>query len=168
MYWLWDKNKDSLNVMCYLNNQESEMELLEEESEMSCFFVLLRIWELSVSIRKGFSKSFGEFRSLFSCGDTFFFNIFEIDISGGVSGGHKVIVIDELNESFDLCSFDESLFRHSSGDISWSSINTYNQSRCELSRLVSVIIASNDDGFLASMSSWGEDSDSSSSEYFAH
>ena len=144
------------------------MKLLEEELEMSCLFVLGGIGHLPIGLAQSFTQSFSQLRSLLGGRDALVLDILEINVSSCVSGRHEVVVINELNEGFDLSSSDEPLLGQSPSDVPWGSIDTHNESAGEFPGLVPLIVALDDDGLLPCMPARGKDDDSSSFEDLAH
>lgn len=75
----------------------------------------------------------------------------------GVTGGHEVVEVDNLDERLNLGSLSNSLSTVSLGDLEGVSLNTGNQGVAEGVRLGAIIVGLDDDNLLTGVTSADND-----------
>lgn len=149
-------NNDRSCLLNDLNRSRSEPELPVEEPKAVCLVARLGVGKGPVLIAQCLPQRLGELGPLLSSGDGLVLDILEVLevlISDDISSWHEVIEVDELNEWLDGSPPGELLLGGTTSDSSRVASETDDEGIGELSVLVSLLIALDNECLLSGMSS---------------
>ena len=98
---------------------------------MACFFVILGVWKISVSVVESESNILSEVITSFLGLEVIIFDILEIEVIDKETSWKNVILVHVFNEGFNACSFNEFLLGEASLDLSWVTCDTSNEKMWE-------------------------------------